>query len=689
MFSSRTLGLAVALLALTVVVYWPVKEAGIIWDDNSHFLENHAVTSPDGLKAIWTSFVLPVYYPLTFTVFWLIYQLAGPNPLPYHVVTLALHAVNAVLLLFILRRLKVRGAWVVAALWAIHPVNVESVAWATELKNTLSAAGFFASLLCFLRYERELTRKWFAGALLCFAAALLSKSSTVMLPAVLLLFAWWQRGRVVRVDVLRTLPFFALSLTASFVAVWAQVKEKVSEGTGRDWALQLPERLIVTGKDLWFYASKTVCPANLMFIYPRWSHDARRLTEWLPLAGAVAVGIILWRFRRAGAGRATIVALGYFAVALSPVLGFFDQYFYRYSFVADHFQYLASIGLIALACAAIAGIVQAPPLRLAIASAALISCGFLSWQHLPIFADEETLWRDTVTRNPRAVIAQNNLGLVLYGQLQYRRAIECFDRALQANPNSAEAHYNLGLVLTELGQYAQAASQMRSGLQVVPDFAKAENGLGFAMLQLGQSGEATAHLRRALDLDPDYVDAHNNLGKVLLSMGQPTEAEVQFRSAARIHPTDFTAHENLGVILFQQHRLDEATTELREAARLKPDDPEPHKNLADVFATQHRLPEAQQERDLAVSSAERLGETHYRIATALQGDNDLDGAIKHFRKSITFRPNSAETYLSLGKVLAEQSRFAEAIVALRQGADAVPDDLRIRDQLARLLATSR
>ena len=688
MSSNRTLGLAVALLALTVVVYWPVKEAGIIWDDNSHFLENHAVTAPDGLKAIWTSFVLPVYYPLTFTVFWLIYQLGGTNPLPYHVATLVLHAVNAVLLLFLLRRLKVRGAWIVAALWTVHPVNVESVAWATELKNTLSGAGFFASLLCFLRYERELKWKWFAGALLCFAAALLSKSSTVMLPAVLLLCAWWQRGRIVRADVARSLPFFALSLSASVVAVWAQVKERVSEGVARDWSLQVPERLIVTGKDLWFYASKTVCPVNLMFIYPRWSHDARVLTEWLPLAGVVVAGILLWRFRRAGAGRAAAFALGYSVVALSPVLGFFDQYFYRYSFVADHFQYLASIGLIALAVAAVASVVQAPPLRLAIAAAVLISIGFLSRQHLSIFADEETLWRDTVTRNPRAVIAQNNLGLILYGQLQYRRAIECFDLALQANPSSAEAHYNLGLVLTELGQYTNAAAQMRSALQVAPRFAKAENGLGFALAQLGQSAEATAHLRRALDLDPDSVDARNNLGKILLGLGQPSEAEAHFRRVLQLHPTDFDALENLGVALLQQQRLDDAATEFREAARRKPDDPEPHKNLADILATQHKLPEAQQERALAASSAERLGETHFRIATALQNDGDPDGAIKHFRKSITFRPNAAETYLALGKVLAEQSRFAEAIAALRQGTAAVPNDPRLRNELAQLRAMS-
>jgi protein O-mannosyl-transferase len=688
MSSSRTLGLAVALLALTIVVYWPVKQAGIIWDDKSHFLENHAVTAPDGLRAIWTTFVLPVYYPLTFTAFWLIYQLAGPNPLPYHMVTLALHAVNAVLLLLLLQRLNVRGAWLVAALWAVHPVNVESVAWATELKNTLSGVGFFASLLCFLRYKRELTWKWHTGAVLWFAAALLSKTSTVMLPVVLLLFAWWQRGRIARADVVRSLPFFALSLTASFVAVWTQVKEKIAEGAGHAWSLRLPERLVVTGKDLWFYAGKTVCPANLMFIYPRWSHDTHALTEWLPLVGVVVAGIVLWRFRRTGPGRAATFAIGYFVVALSPVLGFFDQYFYRYSFVADHFQYLASVGVIALAVAVVAGIVQSPPLRLAIAGATLISLSFLSRQHLSVFTDEEALWRDTVTRNPRAVIAQNNLGLVLYGQLQYRRAIECFDRALQADPNLAEGHYNLGLVLSELGQHAKAAAQMREALRAGPSFFKAENGLGFELLQLGQSEEAAAHFRRALALDPDYADAHINLGETLLSRGQPAEAEVHFRRVLQMYPTDFAAHKDLGAVLLQQHQLDEAAAEFRDAARSKPDDPEPHKNLADVFMAKHRLPEARQERALAASSAERLGETHYRIATALQSDDDPDGAIKHFRKSITFRPNAAEAYLALGKLLVEQKRLAEAVSALRQGTEAIPDNPRLRNELARLLATS-
>jgi protein O-mannosyl-transferase len=528
--------MAILLVILTFITYAPALHCGFVWDDNSHFLENHAVTASDGLRDIWTSFVLAIYYPLTFTVFWLIYQLEGPNPFPFHVVTLALHAVNAVLLLFLLRRLNIRGALVVAALWAVHPVNVESVAWATELKNTLSGAWFFASLLCFLRYEREPKCKWFVGALLCFAAALLSKSSTVMLPAVLLLFAWWQRGRVVRVDVVRILPFLALSLAASFVAIWAQVREKVSQGVARDWSLQFPERLIVAGKDVWFYVGKTVWPADLIFIYPRWSHDAHALTEWLPLAGAVATGIILWRFKCTGPGRAAIFALGYFVVALSPVLGFFDQYFYRYSFVADHFQYLASISLIALAVAATGRLARERQSQVVLGVTAGAILVVLSWQHCAAFQNSETLWRDTIAKNPKCRMAHNNLGNILLRLGKVQEAIDQYEQVLQVNPNDAEAHANLGNALLQSGKTHEAISHYEAALRIDPDLAEVQNNLGVALLEQGKITEAILHCEQALRIHPNFAGAHYTLGNAFLKEGQVQNAIEQYRQALKFRP---------------------------------------------------------------------------------------------------------------------------------------------------------
>jgi protein O-mannosyl-transferase len=675
----------VALLALTVIVYWPVKQARFIWDDDDHLTENPAMTSPDGLVKIWSSLSVSRYYPLTLTAFWAQRRLWGLNPLPYHAVNVILHGLNAILIYLTLRRLQVRPAWIAAAIWAIHPVNVESVAWITELKNVQSGTFFFLALLGFLQSERTGSRGWYMCSVGFAVAAVLSKSSTVILPLVLLLCVWWQRRQITRRDWLRIAPFFLIALPMALLTI-AEQRGRVQSQPA--WALSLVDRFCIAGRAPWFYAGKLLWPPNLAFIYPHWSVLGKSPASWFAWLGIAVVVALGWRHRQKSWARAGLFGFAYFVVALLPVLGFFNIYFFRYSFVADHFQYLAGIGVVALACAMIANAIPSLHLRLIIAAAALVSLGFLSRQHLLIFADEEALWRDTITRNPRAVIAQNNLGLVLYGQLQYRHAIECFVRALQVDPDSAEPHYNLGLVLTEIGHYEEAAIQMRYAVQVAPSFAKAENGLGFDLLQLGQTGEAAVHLRRALELNPDYVDAHNNLGKILLGMGQPAEGEAQFRRAIRITPADFAAHENLGGVLFQQHHLDEAATEFREAARLKPGDPEPHKNLADVLVAQQKLPEARQERALAVSSAEHLGETHYRIAAALRDDDDLDGAIKHFRKSIAFRPNSADVYLALGKVLVEQHRFAEAVAAIRQGTEAVPNDLRLRNELARLLALS-
>jgi tetratricopeptide (TPR) repeat protein len=685
MSSSRTFWLSLALVALTVVVYWPVRHAGFIWDDDDHLTENPAMTSPDGLVKIWSSRSVSRYYPLTLTTFWVQRRLWDLNPLPYHAVNVVLHGLNAILIYLTLRRLQVRPAWVAAAVWAIHPVNVESVAWITELKNVQSGAFFFLALLSFLRYERTGSRRSYACSIVCAVAAVLSKSSTVILPLVLLLCAWWQRRRITHRDWLRIAPFFLIALPMALLTI--------AEQQGRvqlqpDWNLGLMDRFCIAGQSLWFYAEKLLWPPNLSFIYPRWSVPVKPWPSCLAWFGIAAVLFLGWRYRQRSSARAGLFGFAYFAAALLPVLGFFNIFFFRYSFVADHFQYLASIGVITLAVAATNSVLRSPPLRLALAGAALVSLGFLSRQHLSIFADEETLWRDSVSRNPRAVIAQNNLGLVLYGQLQYRRAIECFDRALQADPNLAEGHYNLGLVLSELGHHTEAAARMRDALRIEPTFYKAENGLGFELLQLGETEEAAAHFRRALELNPDYADAHINLGETLLRQGQPAEAEAHFRRVMQMYPADFAAHEDLGAILFQQHRLDEAATEFREAARVKPEDPEPHKSLADVFTAQHRLPEARQERALAASVAERLGETHYRIATALQSDDDPDGAIKHFRKSITFRPNAAEAYLALGKLLVEQNRSAEAVTVLRQGTQAVPDDPRLRKELALLLSKS-
>ena len=356
---------AFLLIALVFVSYARVFNAGFIWDDESHLTRNPCIVGPLGLKEVWTS-ARAVYYPLVLTTFWIVHKFVGLSPWPYHLLNVLLHAGSAVLLWRILRQLDVRGAWLGAALWALHPVMVQSVAWVTELKNTQSGFFYLLSIFCFLKshgaiqgraVSRSLLRRTgdrrsllFASSLVFFILATLSKPSVVMLPVVLFLCIWWRTGRTHWRDVVALAPFVLISALAS---VWTIFEQKFHAGaTGTEWAQTWPDRLIIAGRAIWFYLAKLIWPHPLIFIYPRWEIDSSQLTAYLPLLAALAGLLALW-LSRAKWSRAVFFAAAYYVVSLFPVLGFFSVYFFRYSFVSDHFQYLASMGPLALAGAGI------------------------------------------------------------------------------------------------------------------------------------------------------------------------------------------------------------------------------------------------------------------------------------------------------------------------------------------------
>jgi hypothetical protein len=388
--------LALILVILTFVAYQPTWHAGFIWDDDDHLTANPAMTAPHGLQMIWSSLAISRYYPLTLTNFWVQHRFWGLNPLPYHLVNIALHAINGILVFLVLRRLRIPAAWLAATMWVLHPVNVESVAWITELKNTQSGFFFFAALLCFLQFEAKGQNRWYALALLCGAGAFLSKPSTVVLPLVLLLCVWWERGSWRRKDLVRTLPFFAMALFMSALTVVEQRNNIARQGTA-EWSPGVAERIVVAGKAVCFYAGKVFWPVNLTFVYPRWEVTANSIWSWLPLAGVVACIIVLWVWRQRSWARAGLFGVGFFVTALLPVLGFFDVFYFRYSFVADHFQYLASLGLIACATSGIAQFLGRNRLSSAwvvnvIYAALLLTLTGLTWEQTHIYRNPETIW---------------------------------------------------------------------------------------------------------------------------------------------------------------------------------------------------------------------------------------------------------------------------------------------------------
>lgn len=458
----------IAIVVLTVLVYLPAMRGGFIWDDDEHFTANPAMTSSGGLLQIWSSLRVSRYYPLTLTSFWIERHLWGLNPLPYHAVNVLLHGINAALLFVLLSRLRVPGAWCAAALWALHPVCVESAAWVTEMKNTQSGLFFFLALLLYMRADEDpADRRAEIWMVVCGVAAMLSKPSTVVLPAVILLMAWWRRGRWQREDWRKAAPLFVFGLAMSVLTIVEQ--HRLVERRAGEVSMNGIERALLTGKTVWFYLGKVCWPANLMFIYPRWTLDPLILWNWMPLLAVIVVGGVLWTARRRPFGRACVLGLGSFVLLLLPVSGLFDIYFFRFSFVGDHFQYLACLGPLALATAAACVVVRSPRMRAVATVIGLSGVAILTWRYSQVFQSDETLWRDTLKKNPNAWLAHSNLGAILLRQKKDVDAEAECEAALRIKPDCYEAHYNRGLALASQGRSSEAMAEYRETLRLAPD----------------------------------------------------------------------------------------------------------------------------------------------------------------------------------------------------------------------------
>lgn len=464
--------LALAALALlTVIVYLPALRDRFIWDDDLYVTENQTLTSLDGLRRLWVEPTVNVqYYPLVHTTFWIERHWWGLQPAGYHLNNVLLHALNALLLCLVLRRLRVPGAWLAAAIFAVHPVMVESVAWITERKNVLSTAFYLLSLLAWFRFappdDERAARRWrfYFLALALFLGALLSKTVTCSLPVALLLIAWWKRGRIQWRDALPTLPFFALGAALGLTTAWL---EKHTVGaSGADYSLTFFDRCVLAGRAVWFYAGKLAWPAELVFIYPRWRVDASQAWQWI-FPAALWGGLAALYFLREKIGRGPLAAVLFFVATLFPALGFVDVFPFRYSFVADHFQYLASLGLITLFAALAARLAtRGRAILPAVAGAILVWLGLLTWLQASVYFNLETLWRDTLDKNNEALIAHFNLANLLGTQGKLEEARAHYDEALRIDPRFFEALANRAGVLAHLHHREAALADLTRAEQL-------------------------------------------------------------------------------------------------------------------------------------------------------------------------------------------------------------------------------
>jgi tetratricopeptide (TPR) repeat protein len=642
------------IVLLVVLAYLPALHGGFIWDDDVYVTNNPLLTAPDGLRRIWFTMDSPSqYFPLTYTVFRLERSLWGLNPAGYHWVNILLHAINAVLVWRLLKRLSVPGAWLAAAIFALHPVQVESVAWITELKSVLSLFFILLTLGCWLEFVGERSRRfWYGLALGFYALALFSKTTACTLPAALLLILWLKTKPIDWRRLAQVVPFLALGLGLGLLTVWW---ERFHQGTqGKLFSLGWLERLLVASHALWFYAGKLFWPVNLTFSYPRWTIEPAQPSAYGWLVLGIGLGAAIY-FTRRFFGRSVAVATLFYVATLSPLLGFVMLYTFRYTFVADHYQYVASLGLIALAAAGITLAFKTKPwLKLAVGGALLLTLGILTWRQAGIYRNQETLWRDTLAKNPDCWMAQNNLGTLFADKGRFNEAIENYRKAIQINPNSAVPLYSLGVALAAKGRLDEAIENYRKAIQINPDYCDALNNLGIALADKGRFDEAIENYYKAIQLNPNNPKVLNNLGVALADKGRFDEAIENSRKAIQINPNYPKALNNLGNALAAQGRFDEAIKNYRQAIQLNP-------NYAEAL--------------------DYLG-----IALAAKGR--FDEAIENFRQAIRVNSNRPETFFHLGMTLGQSGRTREAVAQYREALRLNPNLAGALNNLAWMLATS-
>jgi protein O-mannosyl-transferase len=578
------------LAAVTILAYQPAWHGGLLWDDDE-CVTPRELRSVDGLRRIWLEpRAAGQYYPLLFSSYWLQQRLWGDSTTGYHLVNLLLHIGCVVLVLKILRFLRVPGAELAAIIFALHPVNVETVAWISERKNTLSGVFALAATLWYLKFDESRSRQIYALALGLFLLGLLSKTAIVTLPLAWLVIVWWKRRTLaLRRDTLPLIPFLFLSAAAGLMTSWVEYGNMGYRATMLD--LSLLDRCLIAGRAFWFQLSKLLWPSNLMFVYPRWDINPTMWWQYLFPVGVVVLLLMLWNLRRWS--RAPFAGVLIYLLLLLPSLGFLNIYFFIYSFVADHWQYLACLGIITPCASGIALLtgrskawqsLLEPGIMLVLAGVMFV----LTWQQSRMYTDIETLYRTTIARNPACWMAQVNLGNILYKMNRIPEAMALFKQASEIKP--AVAHYSLGNAFIDKGRTPEAIEEYRQALRINPYYAEAYNNLGSALLLKGRTSEALDQFEQALRINPGYAEAHNNLANALVQTGRASEAIDHYKEALRTTPTSASAHNNLGAALAQMGRISEAIREVKAALRINPGYVDARHNLAKLEALERTTP---------------------------------------------------------------------------------------------------
>jgi tetratricopeptide (TPR) repeat protein len=581
-----------AIIGVTFWVYLPAIGGDWLWDDDWYITKQPLLHDASGLWQFWFAPGTWVeYYPIEETLLWIEWHLFGLITSGYHLVTLSLHAVNALLVWRLLDKLGLRKAWLGGLIFAVHPAAVDSVAWIAETKNTVSALPCLLAMGAWVDYEDRRRPRDYYVSLLYFLIAMLCKIAVAPLPAVLLLYAWWKRCRVGWRDVTAVAPFLAIAVILSAVSlacgeIYAQHSGRVAETLPQ---LDLPERFALVGQSLGVYFAHIVWPVNLLPNYPQWSIGAGSPLAWIPWLVLVGVLVVLWR-RRASWGGPTLLGLGFCLLFLAPFLGFLVASYMAFTWIMDHYLYLAMIGPIGLLTAALGSIEDRTPAswRVAITGASALIVTLLAFEahaYAGVFSDEASLWGYTVAHNPGDWLAQDNLGKSLLLDNQPEAAMEHFHAVELLRPGRAQTHLSLGRALVALNRVPEAIAEYDLALAINPADPEIHNQKGVALLQAGRVPEALGELEEAVRLRPRYAIGLENLGAALATSGNFDEAVARFQESLAINPNDAATRVNLGRALHQLGRDAEAADQFRQALQLDPDNAAAKAGLAASSST--------------------------------------------------------------------------------------------------------
>lgn len=614
--------LVIPCLFIAVIAgFWPAIHSSYIWDDNNYVTENYTLRTFDGLKRIWTdTSATPQYYPLVHTGFWLEFQAWGLSPRGYHITNVVLHLLNSVLVWLILSRLKLPGAGVAGIVFAVHPVHVESVAWITERKNVLSGFFYLAAMLLFItrvihsendsdepkesvisldnRFSRLRSVTFVVLVLGLYVCALLSKTVTASLPVAFLIIIWWKRQHIQRYQIILITLMFLVGIPLGLTTAYLE-KHHVG-ASGAAWDYSLLERLFIASGAIQFYLQKLVFPWPIVFVYGHWPTD---MNVWnlgcvLLVIAAFSIGIFFrWR--------AFLACFIFFCVSVFPALGFIDVFPMQYTFVADHYIYLASLGPIVFLICGLAAKMggYSPSAQKRFATGAVLLIGVLVIRtHIECFKfqNEQALWVDTIQKNPRCQMAYVNLGNLLRMQGNVTDAEQLYRRAIELEPNDPTANVNLAALRYLSGHHDEARRILNKVVAANPENDLVLYNLAILLQETGEHERALKLLRKAVHSVPENAPAQNALGLMLKQQGQLDEALDCFQLACRHAPESPDFWTNYGSTLLENEQMQKAKAALNRAIELQPGHAVAHANLADFYWRSGNIEQSREHARIAI-----------------------------------------------------------------------------------------